>query len=154
MHRVHAEHPLGIGTTAHLPHGQTEHIKWNHDPHIRTTQKTHSAFDHELVELDLTRESLIGLKAHLERYGLAEVPGIVSEDATTALRSVCVCTSLARIEQSSVSPRPGFEPGDPQHEAEGWTQCPRGRESKQAADSGSSVPPARLESTGRAPNSP
>ena len=28
---------------------------------------------------------------------------------------------------SGTQPRPGVEPGDPQHEAEGWTQCPQGR---------------------------
>ena len=47
-----------------------------------------SAFDHKLVELDLTYESLVGLKSHLECYGLRDVPGIVSEDATTALRRI------------------------------------------------------------------
>ena len=30
--------------------------------------------------------------------------------------------------RESNQPRPGVEPGDPQHKAEGWTQCPRGRE--------------------------
>ena len=28
---------------------------------------------------------------------------------------------------SGTQPRPGVEPGDPQHEAEGWTQCLQGR---------------------------
>ena len=32
----------------------------------------------------------------------------------------------------SNQPRPGVAPGDPQHEAEGWTWCPRGRESSVA----------------------
>ena len=30
--------------------------------------------------------------------------------------------------ESRTQPRTGVEPGDPQHEAEGWTRCPRGRE--------------------------
>ena len=30
--------------------------------------------------------------------------------------------------RESNQPRPGVAPGDPQHEAEGWTWCPRGRE--------------------------
>jgi hypothetical protein len=55
-------------------------------PNLRTSQKTRSAFDHKLVELDLTHQSLVGLKAQLTRYGLAEVPGVVSEDATTSVR--------------------------------------------------------------------
>ena len=33
--------------------------------------------------------------------------------------------------RESNQPRPGVEPGDPQHKAEGWTQCPRGREHAQ-----------------------
>ena len=55
-------------------------------PHLRTTQKARAAFDHKLAELALTRESFVGLKAHLATYKLAEVPGIISEDATTSLR--------------------------------------------------------------------
>ena len=31
--------------------------------------------------------------------------------------------------RESNQPRPGVAPGDPQHEAEGWTLCPRGRQS-------------------------
>ena len=30
--------------------------------------------------------------------------------------------------RESNQPRPGVEPGGPQHEAEGWTLCPRSRE--------------------------
>jgi hypothetical protein len=55
-------------------------------PHLRTTQKARAAFDHKLAELALTRESFVGLKAHLATYKLVEVPGIISEDATTSLR--------------------------------------------------------------------
>jgi hypothetical protein len=55
-------------------------------PHLRTSQKLRSAFEHKLVELDLIHESLVGLKVHLDNYSLSGVPGIVSEDATTALR--------------------------------------------------------------------
>ena len=33
--------------------------------------------------------------------------------------------------RESNQPRPGVEPGDPQRKAEGWTQCPRGREHAQ-----------------------
>ena len=35
-------------------------------------------------------------------------------------------------ERESNAARPGVEPGDPQHEAEGWTRCPRGRENSKA----------------------
>ena len=35
-------------------------------------------------------------------------------------RSCTICESGNRTE-----PRPGVEPGDPQHKAEGWTRCPR-----------------------------
>ena len=46
-----------------------------------------------------------------------------------------------RTPESRTQPRTGVEPGDPQHEAEGWTRCPRGRENTQvaASDSHSSV---------------
>ena len=41
-----------------------------------------------------------------------------------------VIGSLCKRESNQ--PRPGVAPGDPQHEAEGWTWCPRGRESSVA----------------------
>ena len=55
-------------------------------PDLRTSQKARAAFDHGLVELGLTTESLKALKVHLERFQLHNVPGLVSEDATTALK--------------------------------------------------------------------
>ena len=56
-------------------------------PHLRTSQKARAAFDAGLVGMELTEESLRPLKEiHLKRYGLEHVPGIVSEDATTAVR--------------------------------------------------------------------
>ena len=56
-------------------------------PHLRTSQKARAAFDSGLVGLGLTEESLRPLQEiHLKRYGLEDVPGIVSEDATTAIR--------------------------------------------------------------------
>ena len=55
-------------------------------PHVRTSQRTRAAFEHKLVELDITHASLVGLKVHLTKYNLEGVPGIISEDATTALR--------------------------------------------------------------------
>ena len=42
-------------------------------------------------------------------------------------RSCAICESGNRTQ-----PRPGVAPGDPQHEAEGWTWCPRGGESSVA----------------------
>jgi len=58
-------------------------------PHLRTSQKARAAFDSGLVGLELTEESLRPLKEiHLTRYGLENVPGIVSEDATTCVRRV------------------------------------------------------------------
>ena len=41
--------------------------------------------------------------------------------------------------RESNQPRPGVAPGDPQHEAEGWTWCPRGRESADDAATRPSV---------------
>ena len=42
-------------------------------------------------------------------------------------------------ERESNQPRPGVAPGDPQHEAEGWTWCPQGRESADDAATRPSV---------------
>jgi hypothetical protein len=38
---------------------------------------------------------------------------------------------VGQCKRESNQPRPGVAPGDPQHEAEGWTLCPRGREHAQ-----------------------
>ena len=41
----------------------------------------------------------------------------------------------------SNQPRPGVAPGDPQHEAEGWTWCPRGRDMiRQSKDPSPALP--------------
>ena len=55
-------------------------------PDLRTSQKARAAFDHGLVELGVTTDSLKQLKGHLTNFQLEGVPGLVSEDATTALR--------------------------------------------------------------------
>ena len=56
-------------------------------PSLRTTQKARAAFDHGLVELGLTKQSLEALKnIHLVEHGLEDVPGIISEDASMAVR--------------------------------------------------------------------
>ena len=56
-------------------------------PDLRTSQKARAAFNHGLVELGLTKQSLKSLKEiHLAEYGLEDVPGIISEDASVAER--------------------------------------------------------------------
>ena len=52
-------------------------------------------------------------------------------------------------ERDSSAPRPGFEPGDPQHEAEGWTQCPRGRWIEERDVCAPHFPPFELQSRPR-----
>ena len=43
--------------------------------------------------------------------------------STTAVTGLVVGLYMRELNQ----PRPGVEPGDPQHKAEGWTLCPQGR---------------------------
>ena len=56
-------------------------------PDLRTTQKARAAFETGLTNLGITTDSLKNLKEiHLSQYGLEDVPGIVSEDATVSHR--------------------------------------------------------------------
>ena len=55
-------------------------------PDLRTSQKARAAFESGVLEDGLKEESFTGLKGHLAHYGLQSTPGVISEDATTALR--------------------------------------------------------------------
>ena len=55
-------------------------------PDLRTRQKVRAAFESGVLEDGLKEGSFDGLKAHLVRYGLESAPGVISEDATTAIR--------------------------------------------------------------------
>ena len=57
-------------------------------PDLRTSQKERAGFHAKLDGLGLSHESLVRLHTLLSEYGLHLVPGIVSEDATTALRRI------------------------------------------------------------------
>ena len=67
-----------------------------------------------------------GVRAHGMRVGMRGERTALPQNMPRRL-SRCE-PAKARIEQ----PRPGVEPGDPRHEAEGWTRCPRGRENSAA----------------------
>ena len=53
---------------------------------LRESQRARAAFDDGLQEAGLVDESFKSLKQQLSAYGAETVPGIISEDATTALR--------------------------------------------------------------------
>ena len=69
-------------------------------PHLRTSQKVRAAFESGVLEDGLKEGSFEGLKTHLAHYGLESTPGIISEDATTALRRLDAETLTSLGEQT------------------------------------------------------
>ena len=74
--------------------------------------------------------------AHDAREGM-EVEGSTWQTYPHVASVTELIVGLCRRESNQ--PRPGVAPGDPQHEAEGWTWCPRGRESADNAATRPSV---------------
>ena len=74
-------------------------------------------------------EAMAAAAACRTGLGCAQAQTSSSDRAHTVTRQPRPARSSTReSNESSQQPRPGVEPDDPQHEAEGWTRCPQGRE--------------------------